>query len=82
MESRAQYLGGCIFSCSEEIIYSFLNFLFDILESINLVHVSQFGNNDLVSHYVFTSQKASHSVPYMGFFGNLQLLYPIWSYRE
>ena len=34
---------------------------------INLAYVSEFGNNDLVSDYIFTSQKESHSVPYMGF---------------
>ena len=37
-------------------------------KSINLAYVSQFGNNDLASDYIFTSQKESHSVPHMGFF--------------
>ena len=35
--------------------------------SINLAYVSQLGNEDLVSDYIFTSQKESHSVPDMGF---------------
>ena len=35
--------------------------------SINLAYVSQLGNKDLVSDYIFTSQRESHSVPDMGF---------------
>ena len=35
--------------------------------SINLTYVSQLGNKDLVSDYVFSSQRKSHSVPDMGF---------------
>ena len=35
--------------------------------SITLAYVSQLGNEDLVSDYIFTSQKESHSVPDMGF---------------
>ena len=35
--------------------------------SINLAYVSQLGNEDLVSDYIFTSQRESHSVPDMGF---------------
>ena len=50
--------------------------------STNLVYLSQVGNKDLVSEYIFTSQRESHSVPDMVFFANLQLLFPIWSYRE
>ena len=34
--------------------------------SINLAYVSQLGNEDLVSDYIFPSQRKSHSVP--GFF--------------
>ena len=50
--------------------------------STNLVYVSQLGNKDLVSDYIFTSQRESHSVPDMVFFANLQLFCPIWSYWE
>ena len=35
--------------------------------SINLAYVSQLGNEDLGSDYIFTSQKECHSVPDMGF---------------
>ena len=35
--------------------------------SINLAYVSQLGNEDLVSDYIFTSQRESHSLPDMGF---------------
>ena len=35
--------------------------------SINLAYVPQLGNKDLVSDYIFTSQRESHSVPDMGF---------------
>ena len=34
---------------------------------MNLAYVSQLGNKDLVSDYIFTSQRESHSVPDMGF---------------
>ena len=34
---------------------------------INLAYVSQLGNKDLVSDYVFTSQREPHSVPDMSF---------------
>ena len=32
-----------------------------------LAYVSQLGNEDLVSDYIFTSQRESHSLPEMGF---------------
>ena len=35
--------------------------------SINLTYESQLGNKDLVSDYIFTFQKESHSVPDMDF---------------
>ena len=35
--------------------------------SINLAYVPQLGNKDLVSDYIFTSQRESHSVPDIGF---------------
>ena len=35
--------------------------------SINLTYVSQLGNKDLVSDYIFTFQRESHSLPDMGF---------------
>ena len=35
--------------------------------SINLTYASQLGNKDLVSDYIFTFQKESHSVPDMDF---------------
>ena len=36
--------------------------------SINLTYLSQLGDKDLVSDYLFSSQRESHSVPDMGFF--------------
>ena len=35
--------------------------------NINLAYVSQLGNKDLVSDYIFKSQRESHPVPDMGF---------------
>ena len=56
------------FPVPEEIAYSFFNFLFDILELYKFgLWVSQLGNKDLVSDYIFTSQRESHSVPDMSF---------------
>ena len=56
------------FSVPEEIAYSFFNFLFDILELYKFgLWVSQLGNKDLVSDYIFTSQRESHSIPDMVF---------------
>ena len=48
--------------------------------SISLAYVSQLGNEDLVSDYIFTSQRESHCHLRYGFFANLQLFCPIWSY--
>ena len=45
----------------------FLISLLIFWNSINLVYVSQLGNEDLVSDYIFTSQRESHSLPDMGF---------------
>ena len=57
-----------IFPVPEEIAYSFFNLLFDILELYKFgLWVSQFGNKDLVSDYIFTSQRESHSIPDMVF---------------
>ena len=51
------------FPVPEEIAYSFFNFLFDILELYKFgLWVSQLGNKDLVSDYIFTSQRESHSI--------------------
>ena len=61
------------FPVPEEIAYSFSNFLFDILELHKFgLWVSQFGNKDLVSDYIFTSQRESRSIPDMFFFDNLE----------
>ena len=35
--------------------------------SVNLAYISQLGNEDLVSDYIFTSQRESHSLPDTGF---------------
>ena len=68
MESWAQCLGGCIFSGSRENYIFFFSISFLIFwNSINLAYVPQLGNKDLVSDYIFTSQRESHSVPDMGF---------------
>ena len=56
------------FPVPEEMAYSFFNFLFDILELYKFgLWVSQLGNKDLVSDYIFTSQRESHSIPDMVF---------------
>ena len=44
--------------------------------SINLAYVSQLGNKDLVSDYIFTSQRESHSLPDMGFLLTLNYFVP------
>ena len=67
-EIWARCQGGRISSHSREIVYSF-NFLFDIFWcSIYLIHVPQFGREDLVYDYLFTCQRESHSVPDIDFF--------------
>ena len=64
MKSWARCLGGCIFSCSRgNCIFFFSTSSLIFWNSINLVYVSQLGNKDLVSDYIFTSQKVSHFVP-------------------
>ena len=51
--------------------------------SINLAYVSQLVNQDLVSDYIFTSQRESPlSFQMWVYFANLQLFCPIWSYWE
>ena len=68
MESWAQCLGGFIFSCSRGNCMFFFQFpLWYFWNSINLAYVSQLGDEDLVSDYIFISQRESHSVPDMGF---------------
>ena len=69
MDSWAQCLGGCIFSCSRgNYIANLLSISFLIFwNSINLAYLLQLGNKDLVSDHIFTSQRESHSVPDMGF---------------
>ena len=52
-----------------EIVDSFSNFLFHIFwKSINLVYVLRLGEEYLVYHYLFISQREFHSVPDMDFF--------------
>ena len=54
------------FPVPEEIEYSFSNFLFDILELHKFgLWISQLGNKDLVSDYIFISQRESLSIPDM-----------------
>ena len=68
MESWAHCLAGCIFSCSRGNYIFFFSISFLIFWNIiNLAYVSQLGNEDLVSDYIFTSQRESHSLPDMGF---------------
>ena len=52
-------------SVYEDVFFSVLYMIF--WNSINLAYVSQLGKKDLVSDYIFTSQRQSHSVPDMGF---------------
>ena len=64
-EIWARCLGLCIFSCSREncIFY----FQFPFWNSINLAHVPQLGEEDLVYEYLFTSQRQFHFFPDMDF---------------
>ena len=41
-----------------------------------MAYVSQFGNKDLVSDYIYTLQRESHSVPGMGFLLTLNYFVP------
>ena len=68
MDSWAQCLGGCIFSCSRgNYIANLLSISFLIFwNSINLAYLLQLGNKDLVSDHIFTSQRESHSVLVVG----------------
>ena len=68
------------FPVPEEIVYSISFLIF--WKIINLTYVSQLGDEDSVTDYIFTSQRESHSVPDMDFLLYLQLFCPIWSYRE
>ena len=72
------------FTVPEEIAYSAFNFLFDIFwNSINLVYVSQLGDEDLIYNYLFTSQqRESPSVADMDFLLYLHLFCPIYCYQE
>ena len=57
-----------VFPVPEEISYSFFNFLFYIFEWYKFgLWVSQLRNKDLVSDYIFTSQRVSHSIRDMVF---------------
>ena len=69
MDSWAQCLRGCVFSCSRGnyIAKLFSIFFLVFWNSINLAYVLQLGNKDLVSDHIFTSQRESYSVPDMGF---------------
>ena len=82
MESWAQYLGDCIYSCSiGNYIFFFSTSFLIFWNSINLAYVSQLGNEDLVDDYIFTSQRESHSLPDMGFLLYLQFFVP-WGLIE
>ena len=77
MQSWAQCLRGCTFSCSWGNCILFFSISFLIFwNSINLIYVSQLENKDLVSDYIFTSQRDSHSVPGMGFLLNFNYFVP------
>ena len=72
MDSWTHCLLGCIFSCSRGNCKLFFQFPFSIYwNSINFAYALHLGNN-----YIFTSQRESHSLPYMVFFANLQLFVP------
>ena len=51
------------FPVPEKIVYSFSMSFLIFWNSINLVYISQVGNEDLVSDYIFTSERESHSPP-------------------
>ena len=68
MKSWAQCLGGFFHSCSRGNLYIIFSISFMIFWNIiNLACVSQLGKKDLVSDYIFTSQRESLSVPDMVF---------------
>ena len=70
IESWAHCLGGCIFSCSKHQRKLYILFSISFLifwNSINFAYVSQIGNKDLVSVYIFASQREPHSLPDMVF---------------
>ena len=54
------------FHVPQEIAYSFFNFPFYILELYKFgLRVSQLGSKGLISDYIFSSQRESHSIPDM-----------------
>ena len=61
-------MGGSVFVLFQRKLHILFSISFLIFwNSINLAYVSQLGNEDLVSDYIFTYQKDSHSIPDMGF---------------
>ena len=62
--SRGLYI--LLFQRKLHILFSIFFLIF--WNSINLAYVLQLGNEDLVSDYVFTSQRESHSLPDTAFF--------------
>ena len=82
MKSWAQCLGGCIFYRSEETVYSFFSFLFDIWENYKLGLCIRVWKQRFSFWLYFYLSKRVSLCSMHGFFANLQLFYPIWSYRE
>ena len=74
------------FSVTQEIVYSFFNFFFDVFwNGINLAYtnLSELEEEYLVPDYFFISQRESPFVPDMDFFLlYLNLFGSIWRYRE
>ena len=65
MSSLSRRLYFFLFQKKLYILFS-ISFLI-VSNYISLVYVSQLGNENLVSDYIFISQRESHSVPDMGF---------------
>ena len=81
MESWAQCLGSCIFSCSRGNCI-FFNFFFDILEQYKFgLCITAWRQRSGFWLYFYLSKRVSLCSRY-GFYANLQLFCSIWSHRE
>ena len=69
------------FPVPEEIVYSFFDFLFDILELYKFgLCITACKPGFSFWLYFYLSKRVSTLILDMGFFANLQLFCPIWSY--
>ena len=81
MKSLARCLGSCYFFLFQRKLYILFSIPFLIFwNSINLAYVSQLVDKDLVSDYLFTSQRVSLCSRYGFFLLYLHLFCPILSH--